>query len=142
MGQDHHNLDAIFGKFRRTSPADRTARNELFSEFSRGLRHHIVVEESDLFPAIRDRDSTLTGLVDLLYEDHQRIEGILRRMEAKLASPAPDTVALESELLDTLGEHNIREESFAYPWLDEHLPEPERREATLSLAKGPSRTPR
>ncbi len=142
MGQDHHDLDAIFGKFRKTPPAERAARNELFSEFSRGLRHHIVIEEGDLFPAIRDRDPTLTGLVDLLYEDHQRIEGILRRIEAKLASSTPETAALESELLDTLGEHNIREESFAYPWLDEHLPEPKRREATLSLAKGSSGTER
>ncbi len=133
LGKDHDDLEEVFQRFRKAPASNREARTATFAEFARGLRRHIGVEETDLFPAITRADPSLEGLVSLLYEDHKLIDTLLRRIEAKIASPSPETGPLESELLNILGDHNIREESFAYPWLDEHLPADQRLRATGAL---------
>ncbi len=136
LGKDHDDLEEVFQRFRKAPGRD--VRTATFAEFSRGLRRHIEVEETDLFPAITRADPSLEGLVKMLYEDHELIENVLRRIEAKIASPSPETGPLETELLNILGDHNIREESFAYPWLDEHLPADEKFRATTALKENPS----
>ncbi len=136
LGKDHDDLEEVFERFRKAP--DRDARTATFAEFAQGLRRHIEVEETDLFPAITRADPSLEGLVRMLYEDHKLIENVLRRIEAKIASPSPETGPLETELLNILGDHNIREESFAYPWLDEHLPADQRFRATSALKANPS----
>ncbi len=135
LGGDHRELDDLFERFQHTAPSERTPRSALLRTFAEGLRRHIRIEEADLFPAMREGDPTLHGLVELLLEDHRRIEDALRRLEAEVdAGPAP-THELELDLINVLWEHNAREEGVVYPWLDEHLP-PERRRAVQERLEG------
>ncbi len=126
LGHDHRSLDEVFENFQKTPPAERERRVQLLSSFARGLRLHIDIEERDLFPTMTEADPTQKGLVDLLLEDHRRIESALRLLETQVGGPGGPTDRLEFELTNVLWEHNAREENVVYPLLDAHL-DPERK---------------
>ncbi len=122
MEGDHHDLDEVLVRFRSTPGAQIASRRELFTRFASGLRRHISLEERRLFPRMEEGGPESHRLVEMLLEDHRRIEGALVAIQATLDQGATSTEGPEVELLNLLGEHNAREEGFAYPWLDEHLP--------------------
>lgn len=128
LGGDHRELDDLFERFHDSPPSDRARRAALLAHFAEGLRRHIRIEESDLFPAMAEGDPSLHGLVERLLEDHRRIEDALGRLEARVGTEPAPTNELELDLMNVLWEHNAREEGVVYPWLDEHLA-PERRRA-------------
>ncbi len=141
LGQDHRALDELFEQFQRTPPAERERRARLFSAFAGGLRRHIDIEERDLFPIMTEADAAQRGLVELLLEDHQRIEAALKRIEAELASKDGSTETPEFELTNVLWEHNAREENVVYPLLDAHVDLTRKEAVGRRLAEEPSRDP-
>ncbi|HLN51499.1 MAG TPA: hemerythrin domain-containing protein [Thermoplasmata archaeon] len=118
---DHEGLDQRFEDFRATPPAASGRRNVLFDQFATDLRRHIAVEERFLFPIFGEGDPSRRLLVDLMLDEHRRIEEVLQRIHLRLDAAAASTEDLESELLNVLWAHNAREEESVYPWFDTHL---------------------
>jgi hemerythrin-like domain-containing protein len=121
LGGDHKELDELFEEFRATPPSATGRRIELFDQFATDLRRHIAVEERLLFPVFGEGDSSHRVVVDLMLDEHRRIEEELRRIRLRLDEGPASTEDLELELLNVLWAHNAREEESVYPWFDTHL---------------------
>ncbi len=121
LGGDHAELDALFEEFQRTPRSEDGARRERFARFEAELRHHIALEENDLFPEFGEAGASNRALVERLLEEHRRIEAALDRLRGLLVIGGGETEAAELELVDVLWEHNAREEGAVYPWFDDHL---------------------
>jgi hemerythrin superfamily protein len=122
LSGDHREIDQKFEEFRATPFSQTGRRNELFDQFAADLRRHIEVEERLLFPAFGERDSSRRLLVDLMLDEHRRIEEVLQRIHLRLDAGPASTEDLELELINVLWAHNAREEESVYPWFDTHLP--------------------
>ena len=136
LSGDHRELDRKFEEFRATPPAATGRRNELFDQFAIDLRRHIEVEERLLFPVFGEGDPSRHLLVDLMLDEHRRIEEVLRRIHLRLDAGPESTEDLEFELLNVLWAHDAREEESVYPWFDTHLSKDRTREVTQDL-RGP-----
>jgi hemerythrin-like domain-containing protein len=121
MGGDHHDLDDRWERLQGTPESERAARRELFDAFRADLLHHIEIEEDLLFPQMLNQDASLRGLVERLLEEHREIEETLERLAREIDTGSKAVDDLAFELKNILGEHNAREESSVYPWLDDHL---------------------
>ena len=122
MSQDHRELDELWDRVVATPSTDRPTRRKLYARFRSGLLAHIEEEEADLFPKFDPTDPALRNLVSRLLEEHREIRGILDRIDHELSTGRGEIDPLGFDLINVLGEHNAREERFAYPWLDDHLP--------------------
>jgi hemerythrin-like domain-containing protein len=121
MGGDHHDLDDRWERLQRTPASDRATRRDMFDAFRADLLHHIDVEEELLFPAMLDQDPSLRGLVERLLEEHREVKETLEQFGRALDGGSSSVDDLAFTLVNVLGEHNAREESSVYPWLDDHL---------------------
>ena len=64
------------------------------------------------------RDSGPTAVMRM---EHRQIKEILERIHDQLKAGKKNTTFMESELLRVLGEHNDKEESILYPWIDKEV---------------------
>ena len=118
MQRDHDRLDQSFEAFRASARDPPPRRSELFRPFAVGLRAHFRFEETEMFPAYGGEDRTRGGTVQLLLDEHRRIERCLRLIEERLATGSTDTRDREEELVNVLWAHDAREEGLVYPWID------------------------
>jgi hypothetical protein len=121
LSGDHRELDQKFEEFQATPPAAEGRRRALFDEFATELRRHIAVEERLLFPAFGEGDPSRRLLVEVMLDEHRRIEDALQKIQVRLAGGPASSGDLETELLNVLWAHNAREEGSVYPWFDTHL---------------------
>ncbi len=122
LSGDPRELDRKFEEFQATPASNMDERRERFDGFAAELHRHIVVEERLLFPPFGEGDSSRRLLVELMLDEHRRIEDVLQRIRDRLDSGPRPTEDLESELVNVLWAHNTREEESVYPWFDAHLP--------------------
>lgn len=122
MGKDHDRLDALFKEFQKNH-ADMRKAHPFFHEFKIGLQRHIIWEEEVLFPLFENN----TGMHDsgptaVLRMEHVQIKDWLEKLHDKVrAGDSSGIEALESGLISVLSEHNDKEESVLYPWIDNSL---------------------
>jgi hemerythrin-like domain-containing protein len=121
LSGDHRGLDQTFEEFQATPVAQTVRRSELFDQFATDLRRHIGVEERLLFPVFGEVDSSHRALVELMLDEHRRIESALQKIRLRLDAGPESTEDLEAELINVLWAHNAREEESVYPWFDTHL---------------------
>jgi hemerythrin-like domain-containing protein len=121
MGGDHEELNELFDEFRATPPGATERRSQVWDRFATDLRRHILVEEQLLFPAFGEGDPSRRRMVELMLDEHRRIEQVLRRIRLQLDAGPESTEELEVELTNVLWAHNAREEESVYPWFDSHL---------------------
>jgi len=121
LSGDHRDLDQRFEEFRATPSSQTGRRSELFDGFATDLRRHIDVEERLLFPVFGEGDSSRRLLVELMLDEHRRIEEVLQKIHHQLDAGPSSTEDLELELLNVVWAHNAREEESVYPWFDTHL---------------------
>ena len=133
LGKDHRDLDALWDRVEATPATDRPNRQRIFAAFRSGLLAHIAEEEEQLFPRFDKTDPTLRTLVDRLLAEHREIREVLDRIDRSLRTGDGAIEELGFELVNALGEHNAREESFAYPWLDGRLSPEQVREVQRRL---------
>jgi hemerythrin superfamily protein len=133
LSDDHRELDQRFEEFQTTPSSQTGRRHELFDQFATDLRRHIEVEERLLFPVFGEGDPSRRLVVDLMLDEHRRIEGVLQSIHLRLDAGPASTEDLELELLDVLWAHNAREEESVYPWFDTHLPVDLARAVTRAL---------
>ena len=136
MGGDHDRLDDIFQQFQKEPDVEKA--KHFFKEFKTGLQRHIVWEEEILFPLFEEktgmRDSGPTAVMRM---EHRQIKEILERIHDQLKAGKKNTTFMESELLRVLGEHNDKEESILYPWIDKEVSSEKRKEAFEQMKKVP-----
>ncbi|MBI4738961.1 hemerythrin domain-containing protein [Candidatus Woesearchaeota archaeon] len=127
MGKDHDRLDSIFEKFRH-STNDLDELRQRFHDFKTGLQRHIVWEEDILFPVFENN----TGMCDsgptvVMRMEHRQIKEFLEKIHNCIAKGATAEIdELARGLIAVLSDHNDKEESILYPWIDETLDAKER----------------
>lgn len=100
------------------------------------LRRHIYLEETMLFPPIREAGMVMPIFV--MMREHGQLWRTMDTLAALLAGHA-DLRELEAAcglLLDQLHQHNSKEESIVYSHIDTDLPEQTRAEVTRFLEVG------
>ncbi len=122
MGKDHDRLDGIFKEFQNIKNKDYSKAKNLYHDFKTGLQRHIVWEEEILFPLFEERtgmrDSGPTAVMKL---EHKQIKEFLDLIHERVVKKDMQVNDLEVGLLTVLGEHNNKEESVLYPWIDNTL---------------------
>ncbi|HIH13739.1 MAG TPA: hemerythrin domain-containing protein [Nanoarchaeota archaeon] len=125
MSADHDRLDGLFKEFQKASHSGPAEAKKLFSEFSFGLKRHIVWEEEILFPLFEERTGMKDGgPTEAMRFEHLQIKSFLKEIDGRI-SLVQDSTGAEQELLRILGDHNMKEEHILYPSIDESLGEKE-----------------
>lgn len=116
-------------------------------EFARGLREHIRVEEEILLPLYAQRVERIPRAGPELFSgEHERLSEALARFAAALEAfktkglkPRGALEYLDQQyIFKHLAEHhNLREEQYLYPLLDQVTAEDERRELLARCISGP-----
>lgn len=138
MGEDHDRLDKLFKEFKNIKNTDKNKAKSLFHEFKIGLQKHIVWEEEILFPLFENE----TGMHDegptaVMRMEHKKIKDFLEKIHTKLANGNVQTNDLEAGLVEVLTDHNNKEESILYPWIDNSVSEEEKKEAFARMKNLP-----
>lgn len=125
MAEDHDRLDNIFKEFRKIKNTDKNQAKNLFHEFKTGLQRHIVWEEEILFPLFEHK----TGMKDsgptaVMRMEHRTIKDFLANIHHNIGKD--ETQDVEDQLIEVLTEHNNKEESILYPWIDDSASEEEK----------------
>ncbi len=132
MGKDHDRLDSIFKKFRSYKNIDKNKAIKLFHEFKSDLQRHIVWEEEILFPLFERKTGMNDGPTVVMRMDHNNIKDLLERIINNLNRDIPSK-DLENELVLILTDHNEKEESLLYPWIDNSVNNKEREEIFVKI---------
>lgn len=140
MGKDHDRLDNIFHEFESKKNNDKNKAKELFHEFKVGLQRHIVWEEEILFPIFENKagmTSEDTGPTAVMRMEHRKIKDYLEKIHHNLIQRNIKDNLPEKELIDVLTEHNNKEESILYPWIDDSVNEAELRDIFAKMENLP-----
>lgn len=137
MGEDHDRLDGIFKEFKSAKNTDKNKARSLFHEFKVGLQRHIVWEEEILFPLFENKTGMHdTGPTAVMRMEHKKIKDFLERIHSSLGKNI-QTKGLEDGLIEVLTEHNNKEESILYPWIDDFVGEGGKEEAFAKMENLP-----
>lgn len=137
MGEDHDRLDNTFKQFRNIKDTDKNKAMLLFHELKVNLQKHIAWEEEILFPLFENK----TGMYDegptaVMRMEHRKIKDLLERIHHNLGKNI-QTSDLEDGLIEVLTEHNNKEESILYPWIDYSVNEKGKEEAFAKMKNLP-----
>jgi len=137
LQEDHRRLDHIFNSFQEAFKEDRWDEAlTYFKEFDLGLRRHIQGEEEELFPVFEEKtgmhDAGPTFVMRMEHTDiRDFLEKIMRATEAKDREAAANATDM---LVNTLADHNMKEEQILYPESDSFLT-PEERKTFIKKAQ-------
>ena len=139
MGKDHDRLDELFKEFRQVVYSDKNKAKNLFHDFKTGLQRHIIWEEDLLFPVFDDKTGMHdTGPTAVMRTEHKHIKGFLEEINDELVNGAAAGIEnTAKELVAVLTNHNNKEESILYQWIDESLDDKERKELFILMNKLP-----
>lgn len=138
FGRDHDRLDALFRDFQRLKRSDFPKAKEAFAEFKIGLQRHIIWEEDILFPAFEEKTGMKeTGPTAVMRTEHRQIKTALEAIHARIIKKDPASDREEAQLLDVLGQHNIKEENILYPAIDNLVQGPDKESIFLRMEKVP-----
>ncbi len=131
LQEDHRRLDHIFNSFQEAFKEERwDEAKAYFREFDLGLRRHIQGEEDVLFPLFEEK----TGMHDagptfVMRMEHTDIRDFLEKiMNATEARDREETARGTDMLVNTLADHNMKEEQILYPESDSFLSPGERKD--------------
>lgn len=137
MADDHDRLDKIFQEFKNIKNTEKNKARNLFHEFKIGLQRHIVWEEEILFPLFENKTGMPdTGPTQAMRIEHKQIKDFLERIHNNLGKNTK-TDDSEEGLIEVLTEHNNKEESILYPWIDNSVSEEEKEEAFTKMKNLP-----
>jgi iron-sulfur cluster repair protein YtfE (RIC family) len=121
LKREHHEIDCAIAAFIDQLDGGRV-QPELLSVAMEALRRHIYLEETILFPPIRELGMTMPIFV--MMREHgelwRAIDGL-----TDLIAETTDTELLRDaghRLLGQLEQHNVKEEPILYPHADTDLP--------------------
>ncbi len=135
LTHDHDEIDELWGAAVQLRDTDPDAARKKYLAFVEALDEHIEIEEDFLYPySLRTRGDTVGHLVTMMREEHVEIRKRLGNIRAAAASGRLPSESDETELRNTLGTHNAREEGLYYPAFDRIFSTtPEGKELTSSV---------
>lgn len=135
---DHDRLDELFVNFRTCKRTDYARAKEFFKEFKFGLQRHIVWEESILFPRFEHKTGMVKhGPTEVMRLEHRIIADRLEEVHQFVQRQDPNSDHEERLLLESLSEHNQKEEHVLYPALDRLLSDEEKADVFTEMEQTP-----
>jgi iron-sulfur cluster repair protein YtfE (RIC family) len=133
---DHRRLDELFDRAcEHCGLGALILARDLWAELDKGLRRHIALEESTVFPTFLERTG-IAGPLDVMRHEHRLIETLLRAAGQALADD--DTAGFAQaagDLRQVLQAHNLKEERVLYPKTDAALTRAEQQHLADQLAR-------
>jgi iron-sulfur cluster repair protein YtfE (RIC family) len=105
LKQDHRKVDGLFKQLEPTG--DASTRQQLFTQLKQELDLHAQVEETILYPALKQSPKT-QDITEEAYEEHAEVKQLLAQMQQTPPSDARFDELL-AELRDGV-EHHVEEE--------------------------------
>jgi regulator of cell morphogenesis and NO signaling len=125
---DHDRLDELFKNYQQWKRTDFVKAKEFFKQFKHGLQRHIIWEEDILFPIFEQKTGMYgQGPTEVMRMEHRLIKRHLEAIHDKVKVGSSDTDNDEILLLNTLFQHNEKEERILYPAIDRSMNEGERK---------------
>jgi iron-sulfur cluster repair protein YtfE (RIC family) len=120
LERDHHRIDEHFATFASALRAG-TIDPAALAAGSGALRHHIYVEETYHFPALRQ--AGLLGPIMVMLREHGEIWDFLDALDAGVRDglPAAELTTTWQGLEEIVAAHNMKEERIVYPSGDQML---------------------
>jgi regulator of cell morphogenesis and NO signaling len=129
---DHDRLDQLLNQYDQLKRSDFATAKPFFREFKFGLLRHIIWEEEILFPIFELKSgSTGNGPTFVMRREHRLIEQLLENVHQKVKHTNPESDEEEQLLINTLLQHNQKEEKILYPAIDD-LVTPKERQGIFS----------
>lgn len=134
LGWDHARLDGILNDVSRlVGQKAYVDASRAFAEFACGLNWHIEAEEATLFPAFEEKTGIVQGPTVVLREEHRVIQRCIVEVTAALATANAGPIERAiSDLRETLGDHNIKEEQVLYPMTDRAMTDERERDELVN----------
>lgn len=115
LKKDHRDVEALFKQVDALSDSASATRRKLFDQIAEALELHAEVEETILYPAVRDaanRDKEARQDVYEAYEEH----ALVKELIAKLQDTEPKDEAYKARLtvLKELVQHHVKEEEKSF----------------------------
>lgn len=123
MGADHHRLHDLWRDFIRSVELCRIDQfHQRAAEFALGMRRHIEIEETMLFPLL-EAQTEMDGPTAVMRAEHREIEATLVRLDKLVVASDPATIwrTLAGEPDDPsalFSSHEGKEEAILYPFMD------------------------
>ncbi|ODU11254.1 MAG: hypothetical protein ABS84_00320 [Rubrivivax sp. SCN 71-131] len=117
LQQEHQDIDAAFAAFKAAPAGDAPAAAAMRAALA-ALRRHIYVEETMLFPPMRQ--GSAFAAIFVMLREHGQMWPLLDELDTLLdaGAPTPRTAALRTELEQLLAPHNDKEEKIVYSLAD------------------------
>ena len=125
MLADHRRCDDLFAAAEAAAANnDPAAAQAEFAAFHQGMRHHLGMEETILFPAFEQATGSNMGPTRIMRMEHEQMRELFAQMQAALDARDTSTYAgLAETLLILMQQHNMKEELMLYPMADRALQE-------------------
>jgi len=135
---DHDRLDGLLGNYRKWKRIEYAMARDYFKEFKFGLQRHIVWEESVLFPRFEHKTGMVNhGPTELMRMEHRKIADRLEKVHKFVQIQDRNSDHEEQLLLESLLEHNEKEEHVLYPALDRLLSDEEKADVFTEMEQTP-----
>ena len=120
LTREHRIIDAGIEEFLRARDAGTIDATPLLGAMD-ALRRHIFLEETFLFPPLREAGLTMPIMVML--REHGALWNSMDELSNQLEAAGTDIAGLCNDLLAALDSHNSKEEPIIYPRAGVDLPE-------------------
>ena len=119
LKQDHQKVSGIFQQIEAAETDAAEQRTQLFTQLKQELDLHAHVEETILYPALKQASETRSITLEA-YEEHQEVKDLLAEIEQ---TPVGDEEwdALVAELKESVEHHVEEEEGEMFPQAREVL---------------------
>ena len=138
LAWDHARLEALIAETARLVDLGSCgAARAVYESFEGGLRRHIRLEESVLFPVFETRAGLGSGPTAAMRRQHREIERSLELIREALDADDADQLRDALAFFESVAAgHHSKEENFLYPAIERILSAPEQR-ALMGLLQRP-----
>jgi hemerythrin-like domain-containing protein len=120
LTEDHHRCDDLFVRMEQAIlQQDWEGAQKLVLAFERSIKHHFIVEEEYLFPALERANAQAVGPVRVMTMEHDQMRQLIWQLLSAIKQQAKDeTLGITETLLIAMQQHNLKEENILYPMAD------------------------
>lgn len=130
---EHGRIMGLFRGIIQSLPEDPGTARDHFSEFAREIKRHMKGEEEVLFPLLVSKKEALSESFDVFREEHQTIRSRMKALRERMDSDPEEARDRAQSLLETIKNHDRKEEQVLYPAIPNLLSEEEREEIRNQL---------
>lgn len=113
LKQDHQKVSGIFEKLEDTTTAAVKTRQQLFTQLKQELDLHAQIEETILYPALKQAAATRELTIEA-YDEHQEVKDLLAELEG-MSVEDEEWETILSELKENVEHHVDEEENQMFP---------------------------